>query len=487
MAREPFAGKLEKIGDYKYRIPESYMAGMHVPGIIIADAAIADTIRGEQVAQQVANVACLPGIVKCSLAMPDIHWGYGFPIGGVGATDIDEGGVISPGGVGYDINCGVRLLRSELEAKEVKARLPDLVHELSRAVPAGVGQKGRLRLKGRELEKVLTQGVRWAVKQGYGVEADIEHCEEYGCYQGANPDALSPRALERGAPQLGTLGAGNHFLEVQEVVEIFDEDIASKWGLFLGQMTLMIHSGSRGLGFQVCQDYVRDFGGAMKRHGIEVPDRQLVCAPFKSDEGQAYFGAMAAAANYAWANRQLITHWVRDQLERFFGSGWEKLGFSLVYDNSHNVAKLEEHELEGEMRSLLIHRKGATRAFAAGHAELPGDLIETGQPVLVPGSMGTSSYVVVGTEIAARETFSSSAHGAGRAMSRGEAKRRAQGRRIKDELAERGICVSARQLGTLAEEMPEAYKQIDQIVDVLTGAGLCKKIVRLKPLGVVKG
>ncbi len=487
MSKESFPGKLEKISDYKYQIPQSYMDGMRVPGLIVADDEIADTLRAEMTPQQVANVACLPGIVKYALAMPDIHWGYGFPIGGVAAVDVNAAGVISPGGVGYDINCGVRLLRSDLEARQVAGRIKELVYELSRAVPAGVGVKGRLRLGAGELEKVLKQGVRWAVQQGYGLEADIERCEENGCYRAANPAAVSPRALERGAPQLGTLGAGNHFLEIQEVVEVVDDEIAGKWGLFAGQMVVMVHSGSRGLGHQVCQDYLREFGRAMGRHGITVPDRQLVCAPFDSEQGQRYFGAMAAAANYGWANRQLITHWVRERLEDFFGADDDQLGLSLVYDNSHNVAKLEQHELDGKCQELLVHRKGATRVFPAGHPDLPPDLKGTGQPVSIPGSMGTASYLVVGSELAARETFCSASHGAGRAISRGEARRRAGGRRISDELAAQGIHVRAKEGGTLAEEMPEAYKDINQVINVLTGSGLCRVIARMRPLGVVKG
>jgi len=486
MAGNMWSGLLEKIDDYRWMIPKSYKSGMRVPGVIYADKELLEQIRKDQAPEQVANVATLPGIVKWSLAMPDIHWGYGFPIGGVAAFDI-ESGVISPGGVGYDINCGVRLLRTNLKAEELKGRLEKLLDIIFRNVPAGVGEGGKIRVSESELEEVMVQGAEWVVSKGYGKRDDLERIEEGGRLKGANPSKVSPRARQRGKPQLGSLGAGNHFLEIQVVEEIYDEKIASHFGLEKGLVTVMIHTGSRGFGHQICDDYVKILGRAMDRYGIRVPDRQLASVPFKSREGQDYFGAMACAANYAWANRQFITHWVRESFEQAFGMSFEELGIEIIYDVAHNIAKVEEHIVNGRKMRLVVHRKGATRAFAKGHPSLSGRYRETGQPVLIPGDMGTASYVLVGTEKAMRETFGSTCHGAGRVLSRKAALRATRGRRIENELRARGILVRAHSFKTLGEEVPDAYKDIDVVVRVVHNAGISRKIAKMQPLGVVKG
>ncbi len=486
MAGNMWSGPLEKIDDYRWMIPKSYKSGMRVPGVIYADKELLEQIRKDQAPEQVANVATLPGIVKWSLAMPDIHWGYGFPIGGVAAFDI-ESGVISPGGVGYDINCGVRLLRTNLKAEELKGRLEKLLDIIFRNVPAGVGEGGKIRVSESELEEVMVRGAEWVVSKGYGKRDDLERIEEGGRLKGANPSKVSPRARQRGKPQLGSLGAGNHFLEIQVVEEIYDEKIASHFGLEKGLVTVMIHTGSRGFGHQICDDYVKILGRAMDRYGIRVPDRQLASVPFKSREGQDYFGAMACAANYAWANRQFITHWVRESFEQAFGMSFEELGIEIIYDVAHNIAKVEEHIVNGRKMRLVVHRKGATRAFAKGHPSLSGLYRETGQPVLIPGDMGTASYVLVGTEKAMRETFGSTCHGAGRVLSRKAALRATRGRRIENELRARGILVRAHSFKTLGEEVPDAYKDIDVVVRVVHNAGISRKIAKMQPLGVVKG
>jgi len=483
---EPWKGPLEKLDDYRWIIPASYQKGMRVPGLIYADEKMLEQIRQDQAPQQVANVAHLPGILGHSMAMPDIHWGYGFPIGGIGGVDA-ESGVISPGGVGYDINCGVRLIKTDLVFSDIKERISVLVERLFQNIPSGVGSTGKLKLSRKEERAVLRDGAPWAVKQGFGWEEDIELTEQGGCIKGADPEALSQRALERGLPQLGTLGAGNHFLEIQEVEEIFDAETARVFGLTEGQITVMIHTGSRGLGYQVCDDNLDRMVRAMNKYKITLPDKQLACAPVNSPEGRQYFAGMAAAANYAWTNRQLILHWVRESFEQVLEESAEKLGMHMVYDVAHNIAKFEKHIVNGKLKKVVVHRKGATRAFAAGHPDIPGKYRNVGQPVLIPGDMGTASYVLVGTQKAMEESFGSTCHGAGRLMSRHAAVKATRGRAIVKELAEKGIIVRSKGERTLHEEASEAYKDIDSVVEIVHGAGLSKKVAKMRPLGVVKG
>jgi tRNA-splicing ligase RtcB len=480
-------GPLERLDDNRLRIPAGYKPGMRVDGIIYADARLIDGIKADQAPEQVANVATLPGIVGQSLAMPDIHWGYGFPIGGVAAFRVTDG-VISPGGVGYDINCGVRLLRTRLDRPDLGTDVIDrLVQALYRNVPSGVGSKGKIRIRQQEVEQVLTRGARWAVENGFGSETDLEYTEERGEMAGADLAGVSERALMRGMPQLGTLGAGNHFLEIQEVAEVFEPDAAARLGIHRGQVVVMIHTGSRGLGYQVCDDNVKTLGAVAARYGIELADRQLACAPVDSPEGRRYFGAMACAANYAWANRQCITHWVRESFGEVLGLEPGRLGMSLVYDVAHNIAKFEEHEVAGRATKLCVHRKGATRALPAGHPTLPAAYADLGQPVLIPGDMGTSSYLLLGTEAAARATFASACHGAGRVWSRTRALKETKRRDVVAELAAKGIRVMAASREVLREEVPDAYKDVDAVVGVCCRAGIARKVARMKPLGVVKG
>lgn len=479
-------GNLDRIDEYRWRIPKSYKNGMRVDGIIYASEDMLEAILSDKAVEQVANVAFLPGIVKHSLAMPDIHWGYGFPIGGVAATDVEEGGVVSPGGVGFDINCGVRLVRSNLFEKDVRPKLKDLVYALHNEVPAGVGSKGEIRISAHEERKLLAEGARWVVEHGYGSSEDLDATEERGEIKGANPDNVSPRAYERGKNQSGTLGSGNHFLEVQVVDTIYDKDLADDFGLEKDQVTLMIHSGSRGLGYQVCDEYARDFIQSLSKYGIEVPDRQLACAPVNSPEGKAYLGAMRCAANYAWANRQCLMHLARGVFEKVFRMSPKDLGMGLIYDVAHNIAKIEKHNIDGREKTLCIHRKGATRAFPPGHPELPPKYQKTGQPVIIPGDMGRNSYLLVGTE-GAKETFYSTCHGAGRLMSRSAAVRAGRGRSIARELEAKGIIVKSTGRELLSEEMPDAYKDVNQVVSVVHGAGISKRVCRMKPIGVIKG
>ena len=482
-----WGGALTRVDPFRWRIARSYKPEMLTDGIVYASGEMMQEIKRDKALEQVANVACLPGIVGESLAMPDIHYGYGFPIGGVAATAV-EAGVVSPGGVGYDINCGVRLLRTDLTEAEVRPRIQDIVDQIFVAVPSGVGSKGKVRVKAQELRRVLTHGSQWAVRQGMGWPEDPDHIEDGGRIEGADPEALSARAIQRGLPQLGTLGAGNHFLEVQVVDEIYDAEVAQALGLAApGQITVMIHTGSRGLGYQVCDDSLKEMQQAVQRYGIKLPDRQLVCAPVQSPEGRKYLAGMAAAANYAWANRQCITHWTREAFEHVFETGAQKLGMHIIYDVAHNVAKLEMHEVGGQRKQLCVHRKGATRAFGPGHPSLTPQHRQTGQPVIVPGDMGTASYLLVGTEGAMRETWGSTCHGAGRVMSRHAAISKARGRDIAQELASRGIYVRAASRQVLAEEMPEAYKDVDEVVQVCHGAGISKLVARMTPLGVMKG
>ncbi|MBN2102799.1 RtcB family protein [bacterium] len=477
---------MEKIDDYRWRIPTDFARGMKVPGLIFADEEMLKQVRGDQAPQQVVNVAHLPGIVEHSMAMPDIHWGYGFPIGGVAGLDVEEG-VISPGGVGYDINCGVRLVRTQLKLCDIQPKIKELVDGLFQNVPCGVGSSGRMQLSQKDLKNVLERGAAWAVEQGFGWNEDVIFTEEEGCFAGANAKALSSRAMERGRPQLGTLGSGNHFLEIQEVVEIFNPSAAQVFGLSKGQITVMIHTGSRGLGYQVCDDYLDLMEKAMQKYKIRVPDRQLACAPVQSTEGEAYFAAMAAAANYAWTNRQLIMHWVRETFCKVMGRSPEQMGMHLVYDVAHNIAKPETHQIHGEKKSLMVHRKGATRAFGPGQPGVPQKYLLTGQPVLIPGDMGTSSYVLVGTDQAMEKSLGSTCHGAGRVMSRHAAVRLTQGRMLIRELEDQGIVVRSRGKRTLQEEVSEAYKDITHVVNIVHNAGLSRKVARMRPLGVVKG
>jgi tRNA-splicing ligase RtcB len=476
--------ELKQLDSYRWEIPKT--GRMLVPGMIYSSADLLKAPRQEEPLKQVANVASLPGILKASLAMPDMHWGYGFPIGGVAAFDW-ETGIVSPGGVGYDINCGVRLAGTSLVEKEVRPRLEDLVNSLYRNIPCGVGSTGDIRLSTKEEKKVLTQGSSWAVRQGYGDQSDLDHTEDGGCMEGADPATVSKRALERGLKQLGTLGSGNHFLEVGVVDKVYDKTAAAAFGLFEGQVTLMLHSGSRGFGYQVCDDSLAALSKHSQKTGIYLPDRQLACAPIKSSAGKRYLGAMACAANYAWANRQVMLHLTREVFQKVFSIGPKNLGMRLIYDICHNIAKRELHHHQGEKKWVCVHRKGATRAFPPGHEALHPDFRETGQPVIIPGDMGTASYVLAGTQKAMDETFGSTCHGAGRVLSRKAARKKSKGRAINRELEERGILVRWTGRGTLAEEMPEAYKDITSVVDVVHGAGISKKVARLRPMAVVKG
>jgi len=476
---------INRIGLHEWEIPVGYVAGMRVPGRIFLSESLGKILEAGAV-QQLANVATLPGILKNSLAMPDMHWGYGFPIGGVAAFEMD-GGIVSPGGVGYDINCGCRLMVTNLRHEEIRPHLPKVVNTLFQHVPSGVGSRGSLKLSRSEEKRVLVEGARWAVKNGYGSQDDLDSMEDGGCLQGADPEEVSERALERGKDQVGTLGSGNHFLEVEVVEKIFDHDVASVLGIEEGQVAVMIHSGSRGLGHQVCDDYLAKLVKHVDRLGLKLPDRQLACAYIQSPEGRQYIAAMACAANYAWANRQMLMHWTGEALEQALGLSPRALGMRLVYDVCHNIAKIEEHIVDGKKMSLCVHRKGATRAFPPGHAALPVKYRKTGQPVLIPGDMGTGSYVLVGTQKAMEETFGSTCHGAGRVMSRAAAMKASRGRSISREMEDRGVLVMAAAKGTLAEEMPEAYKDIDEVINVVHGAGLSRKVAKLRAIGCIKG
>jgi tRNA-splicing ligase RtcB len=457
--------------------------GMRVPGRVFASASLFAKAEADRALQQVANVAHLPGIVGASFAMPDIHWGYGFPIGGVAATDVAAGGVVSPGGVGFDICCGVRLLASALTEEEFRRHRSEIMGELDARIPRGLG-KGAVAGK-RLLDDVLERGAAAAVDAGFGGPADLERCEERGTSAGADPGAISARALERGGGQLGSLGAGNHFLEIQVVDRVVDPEAAAAFGLAAGMVTVMIHCGSRGLGHQVCTDYLADMGRAMGRHGISVPDRQLACVPVRSKEGEGYLRAMATAANFAWANRHLLAHTAREAVAAALGTSVAKVGMGLVFDVAHNLAKVEEHLVGKHSRRLCVHRKGATRAFGPGHPALPPDLRPVGQPVLVPGSMGTASWVLRG--VADNPAFATAAHGAGRLMSRSAAKKTRGGREVMRDLEAEGIAVRPGSVSLLAEEAPFAYKDVDEVVDVCARAGLAAPVARLRPIGVVKG
>ena len=483
-----FAGPLERVDDCTWRIPRSYRQGMRVDGLIFADERLVPLLRSDRAAEQVANVAFLPGIQTASLAMPDIHWGYGFCIGGVCATDPAAGGVVSPGGVGYDINCGVRLLRTGLTIDDVGPHLPRLVNQLMRDVPVGVGQGGRYVFTPDELRTLMAEGVPYLARRGLATADDVACAEAEGCIAGADPAAVSERALARGADQCGTVGAGNHFIEVQVVERIEDPRAAAAFGLDVGRICVLIHSGSRGLGYQVCDDALRSLRDVPAKYGLSLPDRQLVCAPVESPEGRHYLGAMRAAANYAFCNRQLLTWEVRDVFARVFDRSWETLGMTLLYDVAHNMAKLEEHVVDGTRKQVCVHRKGATRAFPAGHPDVAQRYRATGQPVIIPGDMGRASWVLAGGPRALERSFGTTCHGAGRCLSRTAATRAARGRDIQRELErDHGVIARSRSRAGLAEEQPAAYKDVDVVVDVVHRAGLSTKVARLRPLGVIKG
>lgn len=478
--------RLDQIDEMLWEIPRSGL--MNAPGRIYASRRmIEESVQNAEAVQQVVNVACLPGIVKFSLAMPDIHWGYGFPIGGIAATSIDEG-VISPGGVGYDINCGVRLACTSLEYEPNKKKIKELIDNLFNDIPAGIGSSGAIKkLSLSELKKILTSGAEWAVKNNFGNEDDLLFTEENGRLKNAEPTTVSAKAMERGLDQAGTLGSGNHFLEVDVVEEIFDSEAASAFSLFKGQVVVLIHTGSRGLGYQICDDYLKLLLKEGKKFGFNLPDRQLACAPVKSDEGESYLSAMKCAANFAWNNRQIIMHLAKKSFIRTFGISEEELGFKLLYDVSHNIAKIEEHNIHGMMKKVCVHRKGATRAFPAGNPDIPAQYRNTGQPVLIPGDMGRCSYISVGRAKSMDETFGSSCHGAGRLQSRNQALKEGKGRDLINELKGMGVVIQAKGMKTIAEEMPFAYKNVSEVVDVMHISGISTRVAKLKPAGVIKG
>jgi len=474
---------LQKISDWLWELPVSHKSGMRVPGRVYASEAMLRSALDDNALEQVANVATLPGIQKFSLALPDIHWGYGFPIGGCAATDPDEGGVISPGGVGYDINCGVRLMRINLRQADVAARMKELVAQLFRDVPCGLGEGSDLDLSHADEKACVREGAAWAVNRGFGKPEDLDFIEERGCLQGAEPSGITNRALERGAGQVGSLGSGNHFLEVQVVDEIFDERAAEVMGLAAGQVTAMIHCGSRGFGYQVCDDYLKTMRNAPQKYSIALPDRQLACAPVESPEGQEYLAAMRCAANYAFANRQVLMVKAERAFQHALRISPRELGMELIYDVPHNIAKMERHG----GRTLCVHRKGATRAFPPGHESLPARYRDIGQPVLVPGDMGRCSFVLVGTQTAMEQTFGTVCHGAGRTMSRAAAMKHGSMADLRRALDEAGVTFMAHGKGTALEEAPWAYKDVSEVVEVCHQAGLARKVARLRPLGVIKG
>ncbi len=486
--RRPSRVPLEKIDQYSWRIPQTYKPGMKVPGIVFADKDLLEKMKTDRTLEQCSNVAHLPGIYKYSVTLPDGHEGYGFPIGGVAATDY-ENGVVSPGGVGYDINCGVRLLTTNITEKDVRPKLVDLADTIFRNVPCGLGSRRKdFHLTSHELDRLAAEGVRWVVDRGLGWPEDIEHCEERGCMDAANPDKVSTRAKGRGLTQVGTLGSGNHFLEIQKVDKIYNLQVAKAFDIHhQGQVTVMIHCGSRGFGHQICSDYLRVMEQAVHKYKINIPDRELACAPGTSNEAQDYYQAMACAVNYAFSNRQAITHWVRQSFNQVFKRPADKFGLGLVYDVAHNIAKIEAYKINGQRRKVWLHRKGATRAFGPGSMDVPADYRTFGQPVIIPGSMGTSSWVLVGTPKAMDVSFGSTAHGAGRMMSRSAAKRRFWGGDVKKALGQRGIVARAASNVVLAEEADPAYKDVDRVVEVSDKIGITAKVARLVPIAVVKG
>ncbi len=476
--------RLEQLDECRWRIPKS--GPMRVDGLIFSSNELIKAVKTDESLNQVANVATLPGIVGHSLAMPDIHWGYGFPIGGVAAFDMEDG-IVSPGGVGYDINCGCRLMTTLLHAAEIRPVMKDLISALFSSIPTGVGSTGPLHLSKKEETEVAVQGAAWAVNKGFGTPEDLERIEDTGTMEGADPSVLSERAIKRGRDQLGTLGSGNHFLEIQVVDKIYDMEKARAFGLSEGQVTILIHSGSRGFGHQICDDFLKEMASQMHKAPFDLPDRQLACAMLKSDQGRRYLAAMACAANYAWANRQILMHWTQETLNRALSIGPKELGMKLLYDVCHNIAKKERHRVEGNEVVVCVHRKGATRALPPGHPLLPEIYRQVGQPVLIPGDMGTYSYVLAGSEGSMEQSFGSTCHGAGRVLSRAKATKMAKGRSIHRELEDKGIFVQSRGKRTLKEEMPEAYKDVSQVVEVVHRANLACKVARLRPLGVIKG
>ena len=476
--------QLNKINDYLWEIPKT--GGMKVPGRVYATEMMLKDIHQDKALGQVINVAHLPGIQKYSIAMPDIHWGYGFPIGGVAAFDAEEG-VISPGGVGYDINCGVRLMRTNLIEEELRPKLRELIHEIFNSVPCGLGIRGVVKLSSDDYKSIISKGVSWAIEKGFGESEDLKRIEDYGIFPGGEPEAVSDKAYKRGHDEIGTLGSGNHFLEVDIVDQVYNQEVAESFGLFKDQVCVLIHCGSRGFGHQICTDYIDTMLSYMRREGLVLPDKQLACAHIKSEEAKRYLAAFAAAVNYAWTNRQVITSLVRGAFHRVLDIGPKELGGELVYDVSHNIAKFETHNVNGEQKKLCVHRKGATRAFPKGHPLIPEIYKEVGQPVFIPGDMGRASFVLVGTEAALDQTFGSSCHGAGRKLSRRKAFKTGRKRDVVHELEEKGVIVLARGRRTVFEEMPEAYKEVEQVVDVVHNAGIARKVARLRPIGVVKG
>jgi len=477
---------VERVAEYVWEIPKTFREDMRVPARLYADEDLLDAALSDNSVVQLVNTAALPGVIRYAIAMPDIHQGYGFPIGGVVATRLPEG-VISPGGVGYDINCGVRLLVSLASVKEVKPYLEEIASRLYANCPSGVGSHGQLRLNNTELDQVLHQGSRWMMGEGYASRDDLDRTEEFGRIPSADATFVSDRARERGRNQLGTLGAGNHFIEVDKIAEVYDQATATRLGLYSGNVAVQIHCGSRGLGHQICEDYVSRFQKTARDYGIELPDRELVCAPFDSKDGQEYFRAMACAANFAFANRQLLTHLIRQSFEEVVAGKIKNFELRQVYDIAHNMAKIEEHEIGGRSVRVCVHRKGATRAFGPGSSVLPDDLRDLGQPVFIPGSMGTASYVLIGTTEAMRQTFGSTCHGAGRVMSRAKAKKMVRGTELREQLRSRGILICAGSMSGLAEEAPAAYKDVSRVVEVVHRLGIGRKIGKLEPVAVIKG
>ena len=476
----------KKIGNLTYKIEKDETIGMNVPVIIYANEQLLEKMMSDRTIKQAVNVSTIPGTVQNVVVLPDGHEGYGFPVGGVAAMDAEEG-MISPGGVGYDINCGVRLLRTNLKERDVRPKLKELVADLFNSVPSGVGSKGAIKLSNSQLDEVLVKGVPWAVDNGYGVKGDAEVCEENGQMENADPNKVSDKARKRGAPQLGSLGSGNHFLEVQKVTEIHDEEAAKRMGIEKDQVTILTHCGSRGFGHQVCSDYLRISEQALKKYDISLADRELACVPNSSEEGESYRKAMFAALNFAWGNRQMITHWTRKSFQRVFKQSESDLGMDLVYDVSHNIAKVETHTINGEQKSVVVHRKGATRAFPANKDEVPKKYRDLGQPVFIPGSMGTASWILLGQPNSMNLTFGSTAHGAGRTMSRTRARKNYTESQVRKYLSDKGIEVKALTRDGVVEEAPQAYKDVDSIVNVSHELGIATKVAKLVPIGVIKG
>jgi tRNA-splicing ligase RtcB len=476
----------KKIGNMTYKIEKDETLGMRVPVVIYADEQLLEKMMTDRTIKQAVNVSTIPGILQNVVVLPDGHEGYGFPVGGVAAMDAEEG-MISPGGVGYDINCGVRLLRTNLKEQDVRPKLKELVNDLFNSIPSGVGSKGAIRLSSSQLDEVLVKGVPWAIDNGYGTKEDAEVCEENGHMDNADPNKVSDRARKRGAPQLGSLGSGNHFLEIQKVAEIHDEEAAKRMGIELGQVTILTHCGSRGFGHQICSDYLRISEQALKKYNISLPDRELACVPNSSEEGESYRKAMFAALNFAWSNRQMITHWTRKSFERVLKQSAADLEMNLVYDVSHNIAKVEKHTIDGKQRSVVVHRKGATRAFPANKEEVPKKYRDLGQPVFIPGSMGTGSWILLGQPNSMNLTFGSTAHGAGRTMSRTKARQNYTESQVKKFLSDKGIEVKALTRDGIVEETPQAYKDVDSIVNVSHELGIATKVAKLVPIGVIKG